>query len=492
MRYRPRYVRDRLTLWYVMVFGAVLVAYICGASLLEFWQLSNQMYHSEIQDVETAEGLLYFTADGTLGLHEEYHNHPETRLLLDRLVEVLSLDGRVLFRNEKLNGRDLGGAPFPHEGQSSYNQRSLRLEDGTRVLLISHVHTIQGRPLLIRLAYSTAPLHHRVAEFIALLFLAVPVALIGSAFAGYRLAGKTLDPLQEMVRQTEQITANRLSDRIPIENPQDELGQMANVLNGLLHRLEESFDQLKRFTSDVSHELRTPLAAMRSVGEVALQKDQSPEAYRDVIGSMLEEVTRLTRMIDALLTISRADAGQIGLQKSSFRFNDLVQEVVALVGVLAEEKEVALEVRGDNAVWIDADRTILRQAVLNLLDNAVKYSPVQSRVLITLMALPAAAGQLTSAELLIADQGSGISAEYRTRVFDRFFRVDEARSREAGGAGLGLSIAKWAVEIHGGEIGVEPGPANGSAFYIRLPCLLEDPADWPPPPIADHQASSIG
>lgn len=166
-----------------------------------------------------------------------------------------------------------------------------------------------------------------------------------------------------------------LSERILVDNPHDELGHMARVLNGLLARLGESFEKLRHFTSDVSHELRTPLAAMRSVGEVGLQADHSTEKYRDIIGSMLEEVSRLTAMIDTLLTIAHADSGEIELQRSVFSMTELVQESVGVVGVLAEDKKQTIVVVGDNEISIHADRSFLRMAVINLLDNAVKYSP---------------------------------------------------------------------------------------------------------------------
>lgn len=471
MRLRPRYVRDRLTLWFILVFALVLCAYICGATFLLFWQLTSQLYHAEIQDVETTEGLLYFTPDGKLAMHQDYYNRPKDRLLLDRLMEVLTPDGKALFRNEKLNGRDLGGKPFAGEGRSGYDERSIRLADGTRVLLISHVHSIDGRPLLIRLAYSTGPLTHRIVQFVSLLLFALPIALIVSAFAGYRVAGKALNPLEQMARQTEQITANRLHDRIPVENPDDELGHMARVLNGLLQRLEEYFDQLKRFTSDASHELRTPLASIRSVGEVGLQKNHTAEAYRDIIGSMLEEVNRLTHMVDTLLTISRADAGQIELHKSAFTLMNLAQEVVGLAGVLAEEKRQTLTVSGNETERVYADRVFLRQAILNLLDNAVKYAPIASTIRIHVEKLPLESPGPDMVELVIEDEGPGISEENRARIFDRFYRVDEARTREGGGAGLGLSIAKWAVEAQAGRIGVRPSQKGGSTFFIQLPSM---------------------
>jgi len=469
VRLRLRFIRDRLTLWYVGIFGAVLGIYICGACALQYWQLSDQLHHAEIEDLETVEGLLYFTHDGHLLLHEDYHSHPQSRLLLDRYMEVLSPSGDVLFRNERLHDMYLDGAPTSHEGEVGYESRRIRLSDGTPVLAISHLHFFEGKPLLIRLAYSTEPLRARLLEFFVLLMLAMPLALIAAAFAGYRVAGKALNPLEQMARQTEQITVKRLDERIPVDNPNDELGHMARVLNGLLARLGESFEKLQHFTSDVSHELRTPLAAMRSVGEVGLQEDHSTEKYRDIIGSMLEEVARLTSMIDTLLTIAHADSGVFELQRSVFQMMDLVQESVGVVGVLAEDKKQTISVAGDSGISVFADRSFLRMAVINLLDNAVKYSPTGSAIRLSVSAANESGSQVGSVELDIEDEGPGIPEDKAVRVFDRFYRVDEGRTRDAGGAGLGLSIAKWAVEVHGGTIKLTPRLPAGSVFSIHLP-----------------------
>ncbi|HTZ59537.1 MAG TPA: ATP-binding protein [Acidobacteriaceae bacterium] len=469
MRLRPRYIRDRLTLWYVGIFGAVLAVYICGACALQYWQLRDQLHHAEIEDLETVEGLLYFSPDGRLLLHEDYHSHPQSRLLLDRYMEVLSPDGEVLFRNERLGNMMLGSAPLPQEGDVGYKAETVRLEDGTRVLAISHLHYMNGKPLLIRLGYSTDPLRDRLFEFVGLLLLAVPVALVAAGFAGYRIAGKALNPLEQMARQTEQITARRLKERIPVDNPDDEFGHMARVLNDLLARLGESFEKLQHFTSDVAHELRTPLAAIRSVGEVGLQEKQSAERYRDIIGSMLEEVARLTSMIDTLLTIAHADSGEVQLHRTSFTLNDLIQESVTVVGVLAEEKKQTIIVEGNSQLRVFADRGFLRMAVINLLDNAVKYSPAGSTTRLTLRDDETAAPRQGFVEVVIEDEGPGIPEDKAERVFDRFYRVDEGRTRDAGGAGLGLAIAKWAVEAHDGAISLKPRVPNGAAFSIRLP-----------------------
>jgi len=441
--------------------------YVCAACAIQYWELNEQLYHAEVQDMETVEGLLYFTPDGRLLLHEEYHSRPGSRLLLDRLMEVLDPNGAVLFRNEKLNGLALGGPPLPQEASVSHYASRMRIADGRHVLVVSHFHPVQGKRVLIRLAYSTEPLRRRLIELLVVLMLVLPLALIAAGFAGYRVAGKALNPLAAMADLTEQITATRLSSRVPVENPNDEFGHMARVLNGLLERLEEAFQKLQHFTSDVSHELRTPLASMRSVGEVGLQQSHSDAEYKDIIGSMLEEVGRLTSMIDTLMTIAHADSGSIQLKRTVFPLMELIEESVGVVDVLAEEKTQTIFVAGDRALSVSADRGFLRMAVINLLDNAVKYSPVGSTIHILLEL----STQQRYVKLAIADEGPGIPISEASRVFDRFYRLDGGRTREQGGAGLGLAIAKWSVEAHGGEILLDSEPGKGSAFTIRLPAV---------------------
>jgi heavy metal sensor kinase len=464
-------VRHRLTIWYVSVFGLVLLLFICGATLLEYWQLTRQMYHAEVQDVETAEGLLAFDPDGRLVLHEEYHNYTSTVLRLDRYMQVMTPEGQVLLRNHKLQGQDLGGHPFAEEGLSSYNERRVRLEDGTRLLLISHIHSIGDKTLLIRLAYSAAPIEHGVAQFVSLLLLAVPPALLFAGIAGYRMAFKVLRPLENMALHAESITASHLDQRLPVENPNDELGHMARVLNDLLQRLQDSFDNLKRFTADASHELRTPLASIRSVGEVGLQRQHTPEEYRDTIGSMLEEVTRLTEMVDGLLSISRADAGEIALHRTTFSPLELAREVVGLLGLLAEEKGQQIQLEGAENLLVHADRMVLQRGVANIFENAIKHSPPATLISIHVRATEINGERYT--EISVEDHGETIPEDLQQKVFARFFRIDASRSRAAGGTGLGLAIAKWAVEANDGSIRLFAGQGGGNCFVIRLPLAGE-------------------
>jgi heavy metal sensor kinase len=463
---RPKRVKTRLTLWYVVVLTGVLVVYIAGASVALMWQMRAQLNRQVIEDLETVEGLLYFTADGKLHFSDDYHNHPESKLVQERLLEVLSLDGTILLRNDRLGKRTLGGTPFPGEGLGGYSERSERMSDGTRVVLASRVHSMQGRSILLRVAFDQEPIWNRLEEMLVILSLALPLALATAAYAGYRMACRVLGPVEKMACRAELITSERLGERLPVENEEDELGHLARVFNAMLSRIEQSFEQLRRFTSDASHELRTPLAAIRSVGEVALQENTAPEGYRDMIGSMLEEVNRLTNLLDGLLMLSRADSGQLSMRLSVFSVMNLAQDAASLLEVLIDEKKLAFTREGDEHAFVRGDRIFLRQAVVNILHNAVKFTPSGGRI-----SLRVSSEGKSNVMLSVTDSGPGIPPEHSTQVFDRFYRVDPARTGQDNGVGLGLSIARWAVRAHDGEIGLSNVPGGGCTFWIRLPAV---------------------
>jgi signal transduction histidine kinase len=222
---------------------------------------------------------------------------------------------------------------------------------------------------------------------------------------------------------------------------------------------------MRRFTADASHELRTPLTAMRSVGEIGLRAKRESAEYREIIGSMLEEVDRLSLLVDRLLTLSRADTGDSMLAMDRVDLGELAEEVTAQLDVLAEEKQQSLSVKVDGRSSCIGDRMVLRQALLNLVDNAIKYSPVGGRITVRVSRSVEGAAILD-----VSDTGPGIPAEQQQRVFDRFYRVDRSRSREnGGGTGLGLSIARWAVEVNGGQLTLENRDEPGATFRITLP-----------------------
>jgi signal transduction histidine kinase len=254
-----------------------------------------------------------------------------------------------------------------------------------------------------------------------------------------------------------------LHERLSAPNQTDEIGRLTHVINETFARLESSFDQLRRFTADASHELRTPLAVVRGLGEAVVAQRRSPEDYEEAIGSMLEEIDRMTNLVDTLLRLSRGDADTIRLSREPVDLGQLVRDVAGSLGILAEERDQRLTLDITDRVVVSADRLVLREALTNVLDNAIKYSPAGSRVSLRVEQSNGEAG------VAIEDEGPGIAPEHRDRVFHRFFRVDQARSRDRGGAGLGLAIAKWAVEIHGGSITVNGSASGGSEIRIVLP-----------------------
>jgi heavy metal sensor kinase len=467
MSLRPQHVRTRLTLWYGAILAAGLLIYGGSSSTVLFFQLRGQLDRLAIEDLETVEGLLTFGANGKILLRDDYHDHPYPAKMQERLMEVWGTDGSLLYRNEPLGTRALGGPPKPGEGVGSYSERSIELADATPVRLVSKRHLLEGRPTIIRVGFSEKPLWDRFWRLVIGLIAGLPLALGLAGLGGYLLVKHTLGPLERMARRAHEISAKNLSTRLDVENPQDELGHLAAAFNETLRRIEGSFEQLRRFTSDASHELRTPLTAIRSVGEAGLRRPGTAETYREVIESMLEEAGRLTRLVESLLAISRADSGQIRLVRSEIDVLPFVREVGSFVEVLADDKGQHLCIEGDEATWIQGDRGILRQILINLLDNAIKYSPAGGCIWVRVVCTNV---QTVSVE--VQDSGPGISSQHRDRIFDRFYRVDEGRSREEGGAGLGLALAKWGAEAHGGSLELLCPPGGGSIFRLSLPSHL--------------------
>lgn len=455
----PRSIRSRVAISHAFLALGVLLLYIGLASSLFWWNLTHQLYRYAVQNVETAEGLLSFDAAGRLVLNEDYHNHRNTRQVQERLVEIRDFNtGEVLFRNERLANRCLGGPPFVGEGVN-YSPRSYRMEDGTRVLLISHEHDIDHRTILIRQAYDIAPLIERLKEFVMVLCLTLPLTFLIAAFVGLRVASRTLEPLVVMIRRAERISPKHLHESLPVANPEDELGRLALVINGLLARIQGEVEQMQRFTSDVSHELRTPLAALRSVGEVALQRPMNANEYEEIIGSMLEEANRLTRLVENLLLISRMDAGAVPLRRQQCDVAAVLADCAKLLDVLAQEKDQTLSCHLKAGALIEADELLLRQAFINLIHNAIRFTPNGRAITVTARCVD------SGVEVQVDDEGPGVAEENRRMLFERFSRL----SSDQAGAGLGLAITKWIVEEHGGQISVGDSALGGSRFTVQLP-----------------------
>ena len=295
----------------------------------------------------------------------------------------------------------------------------------------------------------------------------IPIAIVLAGLGGYFLARKSLAPVVAMSSQAGRIGASNLHERLAVQNDKDELGHLARSFNSLLDRLSQSFERQQRFMADASHELRTPVAILRGEAEVALsQQVRSLEDYRESLGVLHQEAERLTHIVEDLFTLTRADAGQYPLQPRNFYLDELVGECVHSARTLALAKKISLNLEEVSESPIHADESLLRRMILNLLDNAIKYTSEGGRVTITCHR----AGEEYAVSIM--DTGGGIPADLQPRIFERFFRADKARSRaenDGGGAGLGLSISRWIAEAHHGRLELTRSDSIGSTFTAYLP-----------------------
>ena len=315
----------------------------------------------------------------------------------------------------------------------------------------------------ILFAYNTTGAFDSLGSLVVILISAVPVAMVLAVLGGYFLAVRALAPIKEITRKARQISAENLNERLPVINPHDEFGHLAQTFNETLTRLDGSFDRLRRFTADASHELRTPLTSIRSVGEVALSGSAGDNSCREAIGSMLEETGRLTHLVDSLLALARLDSRKIELTFEPLDVNRLIAEVVEELHVLAEDKKQMVALEESPSFVISGDRATLRQALSNVIHNSIRYTQDGGDIHIRVKNMD------LRLCICVEDNGPGVPEPERAKVFERFYRVDKARSRMKGGTGLGLSIAKWAVEAHGGSIEFCGRTEPGSCCQIILP-----------------------
>ncbi len=451
MRLIPRSVRLRLTLWYTAALALVVLVFSLSVFLLVRADLEGEVQLQLTRDLRAVESFVR-TQPGQLREITEYET--------ENLILILR-DGEVLYHTAEWENLGLEQAVEDRAGDGRWRWTSPRNRDYR--LMSGSLPTPGGR-LRIVVAQDTEEMEHTLGRLALILSISSPAVLLLALAGGYFLAGRVLSPIGKMARKAQEITAERLSERLPVENREDEFGRLATIFNHTLERLEDAFERLRRFTADASHELRTPLTAIRSVGEVGLSESLEPGTYREVIGSMLEEVDRLARLLDSLLLLTRADAGERRVVREELDAAALAADVCGFLNVLAEEKDQTLTVDGEAAARVRADPTTLRQALVNLVDNAIRYTPRGGHVTVRLRRDPAG-----GACVEVADDGPGIAPEHQPRVFERFYRIERARTRQPGGAGLGLAIARSAVVVNGGRLELDSDGQHGCTFRIVLP-----------------------
>ncbi len=322
-----------------------------------------------------------------------------------------------------------------------------------------------GADFYVRLGYSLAALQHARKRLLLIFGIVIPLALLLSGAGGLLLANQALRPVDSITKAAEQIGAGDLTGRVPAPKKMDEIGRLAATFNSMIARLQAAFERQKQFTSDASHELRTPLAVMRGELEVTLRRARTPEEYQRTLGSNLEEVIRLSRLVEDLLMLARADAGRVELHCEPVNLTELCRNTTEYISPLADEREQTLTYQAPpQAITINADQQRLKQLLLNLLDNAIKYTDHHGTITLSLTT------ENQHTVLTVADSGRGIPAEDLPHVFDRFFRRSAKTSdRSTQGSGLGLSIVKWIVDAHGGSIEVQSKLGAGTTFTVRFP-----------------------
>jgi len=452
MKLHPTSVRFRLTVWYVLALACIILVFSGGVYFFLRHSLRAQLDGQLSNDAAV---LGKMTADGEF---EEPGDLEEIEQ--EKVIEYFRMQqaGQPVFRTQAWQKAGLDAALHPAD---SLALRSAAGSDGQPFRFLSTTSISRGSTAYITVARPESPLRENLYRLRLILVMGIPVALLLAVAGGFLLAGRALSPIQTMAAKARLITADNLADRLPIENPNDELGQLAAVFNDMLSRLQEAFERLRRFTADASHQLRTPLTAIRSVGEVSLRKEQDAAAYREVIGSMLEEADRLARLTENLLILTRLDARPTSRAEEPTEISTLVAEAVDCLHVLAEEKSQTVRLDLEPGVTISVDRVMIRQAVINILDNAIKYSPTGSAISAT-----ARRTEAGNPCIEIEDEGPGIPAAERSRIFERFYRMPRGSAADGNGAGLGLSIAHRAVESSGGHIEVSEGKNGGSIFRI--------------------------
>jgi heavy metal sensor kinase len=463
-------VRARLTLWYVSALALALVAFSLGVyallsralharvddGLLSLVEITTKSLANDIEEGQTVQGSAQSTVAELL--------NPQ------QAIAVFDGSGALLAQNrsgEDFHPRlpDVASIPEGEVLLYAVPEEEGEADDLHRVA-VRRVYVADSRvPYIILINQPLDPIEDDLDLLRRILYYTVPAALLMAGLGGWLLARKSLAPVVDMSETARRIGAESLDRRLPVANPRDELGRLASAFNELLARLSSAFAQQRQFMADASHELRTPLTVMHAAAGVTLKQPRRDEGeYREAIEMLDEQTRRLSRIVDDMFLLARADMGRYPLRRAALYLNDLVEEVARDGGVLAAGRGVTVEAADAPDAPFQGDEDLLRRMLLNLVDNAVRHTPPGGFVRLGLTRRP---GEY---RLTVSDTGPGVPPEARPHIFERFYRADKARSRsEDGGAGLGLAIARWIAQVHEGELELSDAGDTGATFIARLP-----------------------
>jgi heavy metal sensor kinase len=354
--------------------------------------------------------------------------------------------------------------PFP--GERKEGARQIHVGSGQELVIKSMTFTTpDGSHFLVESGMPYQQIQVVLHGLLLTLAIYTPFIVFLAIGGGYWLMRRSLQPVDDITERAEGITSSNLSERLPVIRTGDELERLSTALNRMIARLEDAFQHINRFSADASHELRTPLTILQLELEGIINNCAPSESLADQIGSALEETHRMYRIVESLLTISRLDAGEAKLDRLRLDLRALSISTANEMRVLAQEKAITLRTTSENEIYVEGDRTRLQQVVANLIDNAIKYTQGGGTVEVGVRA------EGGKAILEVSDNGAGIPAYAIPHVFERFYRVDKARSRSSGGTGLGLSIVKAICAAHSAEIGVSSTEGRGSCFRVEFPLV---------------------
>jgi len=458
--------RVRLTLWYGMALAVILVVFGGALYATLAHGLWDQIDRSLEETAAVAVRALEQHRVGPFLPFEDLAAEFPELAVLDKSFQIFSPGGKVTIQSPNLSRKDIPLSRAAMEGGLSGRAtfESVRFRDGSSFRLLSAPIFLDGALVnIIQVGTSLRPVEEMLQRLLLVLLVSLPVALAVALGGGWFLAGRALRPVEAITLAACRIAAGDLTQRLTVAHSQDEIGQLSATFNDMIARMEASFRQVRQFSADASHELRTPLTVMKGETELALRRARPAEDYRLVLESNLEEIDRMVRIVDELLFLSRADLGEVRIESLPVRLDALVEDTQRQAAVLGQELDVQVRAGTVEPVTVRGDELRLRELLLNLVDNAVKYSRPGGKVEIAL----ARAG--ATARLSVTDYGIGISAEAQARIFDRFYRADDARAHAREGTGLGLAICKWIVEAHHGRIEVQSTVGEGSRFTVVLP-----------------------
>jgi heavy metal sensor kinase len=453
-------IRWRLTLWYGAVLALVLAIFGGSVYLMMRHTLTARVGAGLLMESAEVEQEVARAGDAEhlkTWLQRRFAGHPGFD------IQVSKPGGEPVFRSDRIRetGLPVLSSP-PAPGHTVFVDRDF----GRGRFHVSN-RGVAGPdgPLVVQVAASLAQNDHELGELLTVLWFAGPLALAAALAGGYFLARRALAPVDRMTLEASAITAAHLHKRLAVGKQGDELDRLASTLNDMIARLERSFDETRRFVADAAHELRTPLAVIHNAAEVALDGPREPEQYRRFLEDILEEEGRLKRLAEQLLFLCREDAGLTPVVREEVRLDTIVRQAAEPMGELAVANGLTLVAEHLEPCPVSGDADGLRRLLFNLLDNAIKYTPEGGKV----EARCKCDGG--SATLTVSDTGAGIPSERLPHIFERFYRADPARSREAGGIGLGLAICRAIVESHGGTIRLESEVGEGTRVIVNFPVL---------------------